>query len=372
MKTYKNLWDDFISDDNIKLAIKNAAKGKKKRKDVKRILMFYGYEPNKVIKYFRRYASNYINDMHTPIIIYDGISKKKRTIIVPSFRELVIQHMLVNVLKPMFLNGVYERSYGSIPNRGAHDGKKAIEKWIKKDIKNCKYVLKLDIKKYFESIPHDVLIEKLSKELKDKRVLNVLLRILPVTENGLPLGFYTSQWLSMWYLKDFDHLVKEKMYAPHYIRFADDMVIFGSNKRYLWHTYDCIVEELKKLGLSLNNRSQLFRFIYRENGEKRGRDLDFMGFRFFRNRTILRRGIYYKMCRKARKIYKKAKTSIYELRQMMSYLGYIKDSDVYMSYLQYIKPFFDFQKAKRRISKYDKRRKNQNERHILSNVCCGE
>ena len=277
MKTYKNLFNSFISEDNIRQSIEDASKGKKKkkRKDVRKTLRAYENNPQKTIECFREYAIHYVNDNHEPVVIYDGISRKKRTIIVPTFRELVVQHMVVNVLKPMFLQGIYERSYGSVPDRGAHDGKKVIEKWIRKDSKNCKYCLKLDVKKYFKSIPHDILKAKLSNEIKDDKILNVLFTIIDATDKGLPLGFYTSQWLSMWYLKKFDHFVKEQCYAPHYIRYMDDMVIFGANKRKLHETNDSIIDYLNRLGLSINNRSQLFRFTYENNGKEYGRDLAF-------------------------------------------------------------------------------------------------
>lgn len=353
MKTYKNLWDKFISEENIKSAIHNSSMGskKKKRKDVKRVLKDIDYSVN----YFIKQSYNYKNDNHIPQVIYDGISRKKRTIIVPTYRELVIQHMLINVLKPMMLQGAYERAYGSIPGRGSHNGKKVIEKWIKYNVANCKYVLKLDIKKYFESIPHDVLKAKLQRQIKDEKILDILFEIIDTTDKGLPLGFYTSQWLAMWYLKDFDHFVKEKCYAPHYIRYMDDMVIMGSNKKKLIQTLQAIIEYLDTQGLELNNRSQIFRFVYYKDNKKYGRDLDFMGFRFFRNKTILRKSIYMKMCRKARRVYKKDKPSIYELRQMLSYLGWVNHTNVYGAYELYIKPFFDFGKAKKRIGKYDRR-----------------
>lgn len=108
VKSWNNLWDNFISDNNITTAIIKASKGKRKRKYVKYVLTHM----NEYIKVFREYAINFYNDSHVPITIYDGISRKQRTIIVPSFRELVIQHMLVQVLKPMFLQGIYEYSYG--------------------------------------------------------------------------------------------------------------------------------------------------------------------------------------------------------------------------------------------------------------------
>lgn len=156
MKSYNHLWEKFISEENIKLAIKNSSKGKRNRKDVKAI-----YEnQDEWIGEIRKYAENFKNDKHRPVEIYDGISRKKRTIIVPSYREQIIHHMAVNILIPIFSHGMYEHSYGSIPKRGAHKGKKYIEKWIHNDRKNVKYCLKMDIKKFFDSIPHDILKKK--------------------------------------------------------------------------------------------------------------------------------------------------------------------------------------------------------------------
>lgn len=351
MKSYNHLYEKFISDDNIKLAIKNSSKGKRNRKDIKKIYS----NPNKYVDKIKIYAMNFKSSNHNPVTIYDGISRKKRTIIVPDYMEQIVHHMVVNVMIPIFQHGMYEHSYGSIPKRGVHKGKKVVEKWIRNDKKNVKYCLKMDIKKYFDSIPHDVIKSKLKKIIHDERFLKVLFEIIDVTENGLPLGFYTSQWLSNWYLQDLDHYIKEKLYAPHYIRYMDDMVIFGSNKRKLQSTLNEIKKYLENLGLSLNNKYQLFRFVYRRDNKYYGRDLDFMGFRFFRDKTILRKSILFKMTRKAKKISKKDKATIYDMRQMISYLGWIDATNTYNVYLEYIKPFVNFQKLKRKIGNYDRR-----------------
>ena len=93
MKSYKNLWDKFISDENIELAIKNASRGKKDRQTVKRRL-----ENPKFKEQIKKYAENFKNKKHTPKEIYDGIQRKKRSIIVPTFDEQVIHHMVVNIL----------------------------------------------------------------------------------------------------------------------------------------------------------------------------------------------------------------------------------------------------------------------------------
>ena len=146
MKSYNHLWEEFISDENIEKSIKKASIGKKNRKNVQRYLD----QPN-IKDIVKDYAEHYHNSFHSPVEIYDGIVRKKRNIIVPTFAELIIQHMIVNVLQPIFMKGMYEHSYGSIPGRGAHKGKKTLQKWIAKG--GCKYCLKMDIRKYFRECP---------------------------------------------------------------------------------------------------------------------------------------------------------------------------------------------------------------------------
>lgn len=343
MKTYKHLYEK-INKDMVLLAIREASRGgkKKKRRDAREALANVDAYADFILSELPHFR----NDKHTQKEIYDGISRKKRTIIVPTFREQVIHHLIVDLLKPFFLQGLYEHAYGSIPKRGVHDAKKAVERWIKRDRDNCKYVLKMDIKKYFENIPHDVLKEKLLWQIKDENIIRILFEIIDATNKGLPLGFYTSQWLSMWYLMSFDHYVKENCRATHYVRYMDDLVVFDKDKCNLHAIKHRVIAYLDCLGLELNQKTQIFPL---EN-----RDLDFMGFRFFPNRTILRRGIFLKMLRKARRLRHK-KPTIYEVRQMLSYLGWIKACQVYNAYQLYIKPFVDFGKLKRRISNYDRR-----------------
>ena len=110
---------------------------------------------------------------------------------------------------------MYEHSYASLPGRGAHKGKRVIEKWIRTDAKNCKYVLKMDIRHFFDTVPHDKLKAKLRKTIHDEKMLDLLFRIIDVTDIGIPLGFYTSQWLSNWYLQGLDHYIKERLGAVH-------------------------------------------------------------------------------------------------------------------------------------------------------------
>jgi hypothetical protein len=352
MKTYKDLYYPMLSEANRIDAYKKAVKGKKNKKRIKRYIQ---NEEQTIIDMYD-WIENYKSIHHTPFTINDGITRKKREIIVPNFKELAVQHCVINVLKPLFMKGMYEHSYASVPNRGVHKGKKTLEKWIKHDKKNCKYVFKCDIHHFFQSIDHDILKSKLNKKIKDKQMLDLLYKIIDTTETGLPIGFYTSQWFSNFYLMDFDHFVKEKLKARHYIRYMDDIVILGSNKKKLHKMKEDIINYLgQELNLKLKNNYQVFRFDYVKNKKHYGRDIDFMGFRFFRDKTILRKSILHKAMSKAHKIYKKEKPTIYDCQQFISYMSWIDSTDTYNFYLNYIKPFVNYKQCKRRISRYERR-----------------
>lgn len=360
MKSYGHLWEKFIDDGNIKLAIHNYAKGKRKRREVRAYLA----DEEAAVEKLRGIAEHYKNARHVPKEIYDGITRKKRTIIVPKAHEQVVHHMIVNVLSPIIMHGMYEHSNGSIPGRGAHRGKKAIEHWLHHQTRNVKYCLKMDIRKFFDSIPHEILIAKLEKIIRDERFMALLREIISVTDMGLPLGFYTSQWLANWYLQDLDHFIKEDLGAPHYMRYMDDMVIFGPNKKKLHRMREEIDAYLRgELGLELKDNWQVFRYSYKdEKGNDCGRDLDFMGFRFFRNRTVLRRHIMLKASRKARRIGIKKKPTLFEIRQMLSYVGWIKHTRSHGFYLRWIRPFVNLKTLRNRLSRHDKREREKEAR----------
>lgn len=363
MRSYNHLMEKLLSPDNIRLAVRKASKGKRDRKRVREILK----DTDRHIEHYQNFALFYKHRIKPPRIINDGINMKKREIIVPSFDEQVLHHMVVNVLEPIITKGMYTHVHGSIPKRGPVAGKKRIERWIRNDPKNCKYVLKMDIRHFFGSIPHDNLIRFISDRIHDKAFINILTEIINCTSVGLPLGFHTSHWLANWYLQKLDHYIKQDLGAGYYIRYMDDMVIFGANKKKL-HRYrrDIEVYLSRELGLEMKDNRQVFRLEYTDRlGKTRGRDLDFMGYRFHRTHVTIRRSIMYRMTRKARRIGKKDKPTVYDCKQMISALSWLKHSDSYGMYLKHIKPYVNLQYMKRRISRYDRR---QNRRQIYELV----
>lgn len=347
MKSFGYLYDTCVSEVNRRVALKNAKKSKRFRDKIRQ----YNMTDADIIEDSFQWISNYENSEHTPKIITEGVNNKERRIIVPTIKELFVQHCVVNALMPVFRQGMYEHTYASIPGRGIHKGKRTIEKWIKNDPKNCKYVLKMDIRHFFDTIPHDILKQKLRKTIRDDEMLDLLFKIIDVNDIGLPIGFYTSQWLSNWYLKGFDHYVKEQLCAKYYIRYMDDMVIFGRNKKNLHRIRKNIEEYLRVvLGLELKDNWQVYRFSY---GDNKGRDLDFMGFRFYYNKTIVRKSIMHKMTRKARKIAKKKKPTSYDARQMMSYYSWLRHTNSRLLCRKHIRPYVNFWTLCELISRKD-------------------
>lgn len=345
MKSFKHLFEIATSDEVIISSLMDASKSKKDRPNVLKVLV----NQDKYIKKFREWLlnGNYEPIKHVATVINDGFLLKKRVVIQPYFYpEQWAQHIVVKTLQPMFMRGMYEFSCGSIPNRGIHHGKKHIEKFIKNNKAEIKYVLKLDIKHFYESVNINLLKARFKESIHDEKMLNLIFFILDSNMavldgedvgKGLPIGFYTSQWFANWFLQPFDHYVKEQLKVKCYVRYMDDIVIFGRNKKELHLKLLQIQQYLAKMDLTVKDNWQVFRFDYVDKkGNRRGRFIDFMGFKFYRDKTTIRGKIFVRAIRKARRIEAKANPTWYDASQILSYTGWFKHTDTYNAYQKYI------------------------------------
>lgn len=386
MKTVRNLWEDIITEENIKAAFFEASKGKRNRNDVKRILNNIDYHVGVVKKMLEETTPHDKSKGYKPSIssketINEGTNKKKRKIEKPHYQyDQVIHHVVMRQLVPYIMKSIYKHVYGSIPKRGAHSGKKTIEKWLRNDPRNTKYCAKLDIRHFYESVDHSVLKKWLSSKIQDIYLLEILNRIIGIhvdktilireledkdeyIKTGLPLGFFTSGWFGNWLLQPLDYLIKQQLNVKYYIRYMDDMVLFGANKKELHKAVKSIEIYLNnRLNLKMKYNHQVFRFEYYSRKKKKytGRSLDFMGFIFHRNRTVLRKSILLRTTRKANRISKKSRITWYDATSMMSYMGYIDNTDTYNVYVKFIKPKVNIKKLKLKISQHSRKENVKN------------
>lgn len=364
MKSYNHLFEKLISYENLSLAIDRSSLGKRDRYDVKKIIA------NKD-KYIKRLQELLINKKlrirkHEAVLINDGIRLKPRLIIKPDYiYEQILHHALVQVLTPIFMHGMYQFSCGSLPNRGGLYGKRYLVKYIKENQKKIRYVAKGDVQKFFQTVDINLVKEKFKKKIHDQKMLDVIFLVLDSNiatykgkdiNMGLPIGYYTSQWVANWFLQDFDHYIKQELKIKCYIRYVDDFVLIGQNKKVLHNALKEIGKYLIRINLKLKHNYQVFKFAYVDKyGIQHGRAIDFMGYKFYRDRTVLRKGILLRAARKAKRISKKTNLNWYECTQMLCYLGWFKHTDTYKFFERYIKPYVNIGECKKIVSLRQKR-----------------
>src|SRR3989344_3033646 len=224
---------------------------------------------------------------------------KVRKISKSHFRDRIVHHALCNIIEPYF-----ERQfiYDSYANRKSKGTLKAIERFnafsrkVSRNHSRRAYVLKADIKQYFETVDHQILQTVLKKEIKDKRVLWLISVILSNYEaktanRGMPLGNLTSQFFANVFLNELDQFVKHQLRAKHYLRYVDDFILFNKSK-------DVLIDQKAKIdtflreGLKLTLHQEKSKIIPVKSG------VEFLGLKIFPRHKIIRRKILRRFERK--------------------------------------------------------------------------
>lgn len=337
MKRVGNIYEKITKKENIRNAILSASKGKRKREGVRKVLDnmdFYVCEIHKMLV-----SKQYKPSPYSKLLIHDGVRKKERIIYKPKFYpDQIVHWALMNNIQPLLQKGMYDYTCASIPDRGIHYGAKYLKKILVSDKKNTKYALKLDVKKFYPNIDKQIMKKKFRKIIKDRDTLDLIDLIVDSSESGLPIGNFTSQWFANYYLQDLDHYIKEELKVKHYIRYMDDMLLFHRNKKELKKVKEQIETYLRSESLSLKENWQLFKVD--------SRPVDFIGYRFYRGYTTLRRGNFLRIKRRAKRIYKRKKISEKDASAMISYNGWLKHCDSFNFKQKYFNPYINIDRCK--------------------------
>ena len=207
-------------------------------------------------------------------------SKEKRPLGIPTVRDRITQGALRQVIEPIFEKNFAKHSYGFRPNRGCKDALRQVEIYLKK---GYTWVLDADLKSYFDTIPHQRLVERIATKIADSRIIKLIETFLKqgimddmkqwTPEKGTPQGAVISPLLSNIYLDPLDHLMEQRGYKM--IRYADDAVVLCKGKEEAEIALEVITEWIEGNDLKLHPVKTRIVSAYHEG-------FDFLGYHFER------------------------------------------------------------------------------------------
>jgi len=333
MKTHKNLFANIIHPENLFWAWDSFKRGKRNKKDVRlfefnleeNIFRLHRDLKNKTYRHGRYYSFN-ISD------------PKPRNIHKAQVRDRVVHHAIFQVLNPIFEDGFIPTSFSCRIDYGTHKGVRVLQSVLRKVSRNgtrqC-FALKCDIKKFFDTIDHDILFSILTRKIRDADTNNLLLEIISsfsshysdaFRKKGVPIGNLTSQLFANVYMNKFDQFVKNELRVKYYLRYTDDFLIISESKEYLENL-------LPKIKIFLEESLLLKIHEDKTKIRKAGQGIDFLGYidfvkyKLVRNKTKKR--ILKKFLGRIRD-YQSGAISKNSLSQsLQSYLGFMSHADSY-------------------------------------------
>ena len=371
----KDLFNSICSMDNLYRAYQNAKSGKGWYKEVKQIEK----RPFYYLAGLQYMLKNHLFKTSEYEIFILNEGKKKRDVYkLPFFPDRIAQWAILQVIEPFLVANMTTDTYSAIPGKGIQpivndlrgyyktkrvDGKKKsvwVPSILLSDEENTRYCYKIDLHHYYQSINHEVLKQKFRKVFKDPELLWLLDEIadsintateedlielslsgeIEVDPNtGIPIGNYMSQYSGNFYLSSFDHWVKEELHVKHYYRYMDDVVIFASSKEELHEIHRKVTAYTRDyLHLNIKGNYQIF--------PTKVRGVDFVGYRFFGEYTLLRKSTAINFKRKMRACRKKMENNIpptySEWCSFNSYKGWLGNCDSYRLFKKYMEPLIEY------------------------------
>lgn len=257
MKRYKNLYQNICNFNNIEDSFKEVRRNTNNNRRVFNMKQYKAYYISTVYSVVK--SKNYIVGPYNKFTIYEP---KERQIVSQNVVDKIINHLVArHILYPALLPCLLDINVASRKDLGTSAGLKIANTFRKK----CRvkyshyYILKCDISKFFFSIDHDILKEKLKKRIKDKDALDIVFRIIDSNDPGLFIGSMTSQVLAIFYLNDLDHFIKETLHIKYYVRYQDDFLLYHPSKKYLAYCLQEIKRFVAKEKLTLNAKTRIYK-----------------------------------------------------------------------------------------------------------------
>lgn len=275
MRRAKRLFEQIALRDNLMLAFSRASRGRRDDSNVQKFASDLDTRISEMLLGLER-GDIPVGQFHQ-FLIRDP---KERVITAPVFQERVLHHAVMNVIEPILDRWLIDDTYACRRGRGRELAIFRAQQFSQVG----GWFLKLDVRKYFDSIPHARLLKLLQRKLGDRRLLILLERIISgfrgKTGVGLPIGSLTSQHFANFYLGWLDRFVKEDLRVRRYVRYMDDMVLWDHDPAALQYVHLRVREfTAGQLGLELKPSTV--------RGMANG--VPFLGCRVYSNHTVLSR-----------------------------------------------------------------------------------
>ncbi len=249
MKRKGNLYQDICKYENIENAFDEVCRNTKNKNKVARFKEYKCIYISRIHKILKN--ENYKPGPYNIFIIHDP---KTRRIVSQNIVDKVVNHLVSrNILYPAILPCLLDVNVASRKGLGISEGLRLAQKFHEKcKIKYKKYyILKFDISRFFASIDHEILMNKVKRRIKDPKAIKIIEDIINTEKTGISIGAMSSQVLAIFALNDLDHHIKEELKIKYYIRYQDDALLFHPSMEYLKYCLQKIEEFLAKEKLTL-------------------------------------------------------------------------------------------------------------------------
>ncbi len=243
---------------------------------------------------------SYRTSEYSTFMIYEP--KEREIFRLKYFPDRICHHAIMNIMEDIWVSSFTRDTYGCVKGRGIHGAVVQLKKDLK-DIEGTRYCLKIDVRKFYPSVDHEILKKIVRKKVKDKELLAIMDNIID-SAHGIPIGNYLSQYFGNLYLSEFDHWIKEQKSVKYYYRYVDDIVILSSEKK----TLHALLSEIKSylidnLKIEVKDNYQIF--------PVGSRGIDFLGYVFYHTHVLLRKSIKKSFARSIKKHNPKSFASYY-------------------------------------------------------------
>lgn len=300
MKRARNLYPQILSENNLRAAIKVVCDSHRwihyPNKQNPTVVKIESEMDARVKQLRELIEAGFVPSPVTTKRRYDANAEKWRDISEPRlWPDQCVHHALIQVLEPVLMRGMDKWCCGSIKNRGAHYGIRAIKKWVKQG-KGVKWCIEMDIRHFYDSLKPETVMERMKQLIKDNKTLDLIWRIV---EGGILIGAYCSQWFANAVLQPLDQLIRNSG-AEKMIRYMDNYTVFVNKKRTADKIIAIVKEWLAGKELELKNNWQKFKTAKRYPNALGYR----FGKKFGKRFTLLRKRSLMRLLRKLKSFYR--------------------------------------------------------------------